>query len=173
MPQGWRRLNEANLPLVVNEDRNLAIAVSTGSKTTGLKDKSPCTSSIKGPMTASALRGNHQQGELFSESEMTQVIPFDPQRRMFSPTEMMNHTSGEPLTVSKWRTWILLVYRDAQEVRCELSLPIGMDEDGYVDEWKERIILTATPFDGTEPSKITEPKGPSSPEIIVEIKKRA
>lgn len=47
-----------------------------------------------------------------------------------------------------------------------------MDEEGYVDEWYERIILTATPFDG-DPSKLTEPKGPSSPEIVVEIKKRA
>jgi hypothetical protein len=168
--KGWRRLNELNLPLVVNHERNLAIAVSTGDKTTGCKEGSPCTSSIKGPMTASVLRGN--QLELFPDREPGVVVEMDRQRRLFSPAEMTNGSVKEDFKISKWTTWMLLVYRDAQEIRCELSLPVGMDEEGYVDEWKERIILTATPFDG-EPSKLTEPKAPSSPEIIVEIKKRA
>jgi hypothetical protein len=62
------------------------------------------------------------------------------------------------------------MHRGIQELRCELSCPIAMTEDGYVDGWKERIILRPALFD--DPSKITEPQGPSSPEIIVEIKKR-
>lgn len=101
-PKGWRRLNEANLPLVVREELNLAIAVSTGDKATGRKDWSPCTSSVKGPMTAAALRGN--QGELFTEDTQGLVIEMERQRRLFSPAEMTNGAAREDFKVSKWAT---------------------------------------------------------------------
>lgn len=70
--------------------------------------------------------------------------------------------------------WILLIYRDKDnfEVRCELSRPINMAREGYVDGWAERIILTAVPF-GDRPVSLTgEDDGPKTPEIDVEIKKR-
>lgn len=171
-PKGWTPINESNLPLVISQERGVALAVSTGSKATGVKEGAPRTGSTKGPMTDRAVLVN--QLELFADTGI--IIDFERQRRLFSESEMM---TGEPsentLQLETRTTWILLVYCDieAQKVRCELSCPIRMNDDGYVDEWKERIILTATPFDGIDPSRITEPKGPSSPEIRVEIKKRA
>jgi hypothetical protein len=70
--------------------------------------------------------------------------------------------------------WVLLVYRDreAGEVRCELSSPISMGPEGYVDGWSERIILAATPFGDNVISLTDGDGGPKSPEIDVEIKKR-
>jgi len=37
--------------------------------------------------------------------------------------------------------WMLLVARDGDLVRSELSLPSGFDADGLVDAWIERILL--------------------------------
>ena len=121
-PLGWERLNESNFPLVVNQSGTLAISVATGDEETGRKDDSPCTSSAKGPRTAHAILGNQRQGELFPE-----MLPSD-----------------EIVSMTGRATWILLMYRDKDslEVRCELSRPIQMNPDGYVDGWAERIILS-------------------------------
>ena len=167
-PLGWERVDEANLPLVINQDRTIALAVSTGSKETGMKGGSPCTTYAKGPMTQGLVKVNRQR-ELFCEQELMRtggVIKLDPQTLLFSEEEMMMAPLESPPQRS---TWILLVFRGAEEVRCELSLPIGMDKDGYVVGWKERIILPPTGFEPLEPSK----KEPTTPEITVEIKKRA
>ena len=39
--------------------------------------------------------------------------------------------------------WVLLYYIDRQreEIRVELSSPDGMDEEGYLTSWSERILL--------------------------------
>ena len=43
------------------------------------------------------------------------------------------------------QTWFLLHYRDeyADQTRVELSLPAAMTADGFVVQWKERILLGA------------------------------
>jgi hypothetical protein len=38
-------------------------------------------------------------------------------------------------------TWVLLVYADGDEIRSELSLARHMSEEGFIDEWLERIWL--------------------------------
>ena len=62
---------------------------------------------------------------------------------------------------------------ELREVRCELSRPVCMNDEGRVDGWDERIVLTPFPFDGdlVDASPVGNP--PQSPEIIVEIKRRA
>ena len=48
---------------------------------------------------------------------------------------------------SRDQTWVLLVFVDIDPenkyhtVRCELSLPIGMNEAGQISQWSERIII--------------------------------
>jgi hypothetical protein len=81
----------------------------------------------------------------------------------------------ESLNAPGRATWLLLVYRDvdAREMRCELSRPISMDSDGRVDGWAERIILNSRPFDGIGGVFADGGNGPQSPEITVEIKRRA
>ena len=46
------------------------------------------------------------------------------------------------------QTRMLLHYIDeeAEEIRSELSLPISITGTGYVEMWKERIILNPIPF---------------------------
>ncbi len=124
----------------------------TGNEDTGRKDKDPLTASAKGPRTISAIVAN-QNLPLFPE-----MLP-----------------SAESLKATGRATWLLLVYRDsdAREMRCELSRPIGMDSEDRVDGWAERIILSPRTFDGIEDTLVGGGNGPQSPEITVEIKRRA
>jgi hypothetical protein len=65
-----------------------------------------------------------------------------------------------------------LVYRDlaTRLLRIELSRPISMNKDGWVDEWAERIILDFIPF-GEEPQIFNNNDADQSPEITVDIKR--
>jgi len=152
---GWQRCDEGNLPFTVNSTGSVALAVATGDEDTGRMLGSPCTKARKGPMTAKAVAENHGQLSLF---ENIPLLPEDVER------------------INGRMTWLLLMYRDKElrELRCELSRPINIGEDGRVDGWAERIILASTPFDADEVS-VTRggPSAPQSPEIIVEVKKRA
>ena len=153
VPLGWSRSDEANLPLTVNADETLAICVNTGNEDTGIQDGSPCTRSTKGPRTRRAIRENLGQLHLFGDEPLpaTDVI-------------------------RKGRTvWILLIHRDmrAREIRAELSQPISISDEGKVDRWKERIVLSSTPFDDDLVSLIEGDNGPQTPEIDIEIKKLA
>jgi hypothetical protein len=150
--KGWRRLENGNLPLTVNEAGNIAITVSTGDEQTGQREGSPCTKSSKGPRTASAVTANALQLKLFGDIRLR--------------PEDLESINGQ-------MTWILLFHRDvkAQEVRCELSRPVNMNIDGHVDGWAERIILRSMPF-GLDavldvPSNIAQ-----TPDIIVQVKRK-
>jgi hypothetical protein len=68
-------------------------------------------------------------------------------------------------------TWILLVHRAMNEVRCELSLPRSMGGDGRIDSWQERIILGSIPVD--HELLAIRPPQPPQPDINVDVKRRA
>jgi hypothetical protein len=148
--RGFARKNEANLPLVVNADETIAIAVASGDAATWKEDEFPCTRSAKGPKTAEAVRINQQQS--FEFIEPLPVI------------ESIN-TPGRS-------TWLLLTYRDLKTriLRIELSRPISMNEDGHVDEWAERIILASIPF-ADDPQLLDGNNANQSPEITVNIRR--
>jgi hypothetical protein len=152
LPKGWRRVEQGNLPLTVNECGNVAITVSTGDEQTGERDGSPCTKSSKGPRTATAVTANALQLKLFGD------IRLQP--------EDLERINGQ-------MTWILLFHRDlrGQEVRCELSRPIKMNIDGHVDGWAERIILGSMPF-GTDLIDIIRSNVSQTPNIIVPVKRK-
>lgn len=149
----WERSDENNYSLVINPAGDVAIAVATGDEATGLTTGSPTTKSAKGPSTVEAVASNQLQLDL------PHVDPAAP-----APSRP---ASGEEQRM----TWILLVYRAQGEVRCELSLPTSMGDDGRVDGWRERIILGAIP---TDPAvlEITPPQ-PPLPDITVDVKRRA
>jgi hypothetical protein len=149
--RGWMRKNEANLPLVVNAAGTMAIAIASGDSETGNEDGFPCTRSTRGPKTAEAVRINRQQ-QSFDFMDPIPVI------------ESIN-TPGRS-------TWLFLMYRDlaTRMLRAELSRPISMTDEGRVDEWAERIILTAVPF-GDDPQTLNNNNVNQSPEITVEIQR--
>jgi hypothetical protein len=66
-------------------------------------------------------------------------------------------------------TWILLVYRTVAEVRCELSLPTSISDDGHIDGWRERILLASIPFD--DDSVAVAP--PQQSDITIPVVRRA
>jgi hypothetical protein len=149
LPKGWKRVDEGNLPTTVNKANTITIIVSTGNEDTGRADGEPSTKSSKGPRTAEAIASN-LMNTLFGDIRKIASKPDDR------------------------ATYMLLFHRDEEleEVRCELSSPLKINEDdGRIDEWTERIILGSMPFDGG--SKISTGNGPQTPDLNVEIRRRS
>lgn len=155
VPRNWERSDESNLPFTVNADRSVAIAIATGDENTGCPDKEPCTKSSKGPKTRSIVDANVGQILMFPDL-------------VLKPEHLAQ--------INARMTWLLLMHFDpiAREVRSELSRPVSMDQDQRVDGWDERIMLRSIPLDGDlvrlSPTGNTPPQ---SPEIVLEIKRRA
>jgi hypothetical protein len=144
-PEDWRRSNEGGLETTVAPDGNLALAVATGDDSTGRAGASPKTKYSKGPATVAAVEQN--QLSLFESLEP--IVPGP------APTDRV--------------TWLLLIARGGREVRCELSLPAAIGDDGRVEVWAERIILEPVSRD---PEPTVNPVD-QEPEIVVEVSRRA
>jgi hypothetical protein len=116
-PKGWIRRDVGNFSTILDKRLGIAIAVATGDEATGLSSGEPRTKYPKGPNTVKVVAQNYRQLRLFDE-------PGDDK----TPPEAV-------------LTWILLIARVENEVRCELSLPDSIGDDGRVEGWRERIIL--------------------------------
>ena len=147
---GWAVADPSNQPLAFDPSEKFALTVATGTKETGIAGETPTTSSPKGPHTVQVVEQN-RQGRFPFWNEIVKSVP----------------------TLEGRETWFLLVYCDTRNsvVRSELSLPLDMDEKGFVSEWQERIILDSFEFDGTS----NEDRTPQdqSPEIDIEVRRRA
>src|SRR6266508_4521445 len=124
VPLGWTTDNSRNYATVVSPDGKTALAVAAADAGTGRPKSTPSTRSTKGPATKAAVDRNQ-----LSFADVVDAFP--------KPQE----------TEKADRTWLLLHYVDeeAEEIRAELSLPVHMDGNGYVDSWLERIILEPIP----------------------------
>ena len=145
-PLGWKKKNVQNLSMTVNEELNVAIAVSGGSKETGQPEGYPTTRNTKGETTKQYL--SHNQLNLF-------------------PVHDTSHDVNDPCL----QTWLLLYFYDSKknEVRSEISLPTETDAHGKVGGWNTRILLKPIPLDG-QPIRI-EPD--YSPDIDIDVQLRA
>jgi hypothetical protein len=149
LPKSWKRVDEGNLPVTINKANTIAIIVSTGNEDTGRKEGKPSTKSTKGARTAEAIACNLEH-TLFGDIR-----------------KITKNADGKA-------TYMLLFHRDEEleEVRCELSRPLKINEDDdRIDEWTERIILRPIPF--SSGSRILVGDGPQTPNIDVEIKRRS
>ena len=155
----WTAKNEQNQPLVVNEANTIAITALSGDEKTGT-DETPSTRSPKGRVTAEAVHVNSGQTS----------FPF-----MEDAVAVMK-SSREP-----GRTlWIFLIQKDfkKRELRSELSRPLDISDDGYIEKWGNRIVFPAIKFD-TGNADADDPNNPNSgndnggqsPEITVQIRK--
>jgi hypothetical protein len=153
LPKGLRRSDQNNYSVVIDEDRRIVIAVATGDEATGIAGLTPSTRAVKGNSVLLAVVANQAQLSLFSADE----LPTTPQM------------AGNDDVREDMATWILLIHRATNEVRCELSLPLSMGTDGRINAWHERIILDAVPVDG-EPMDIVVP---DVPDINVDVQRRA
>lgn len=152
LPKGWSRSNENNYCLVIDPKGEIAIAIATGDEGTCQQHANPTTKSSKGPRTADVVVANQHQ----------LALPFDcPPIPELAIEEQDEHRM----------TWILLVHRGADGVRSELSLPLSINKDGYIDAWRERILLGVLPNDpGLDDIK---PSPSDQPDITIDVKRRA
>ncbi|WP_369915575.1 hypothetical protein AB8810_03565 [Xanthomonas sp. NCPPB 3005] len=151
LPKGWSRSNENNYCLVIDPQGEIAIAIATGDEGTGQSYASPTTKSSKGPRTVDVVIANQNQ----------LLLPLD-----CPPIPEPAITQDE-----NRMTWILLVHRGAEGVRSELSLPLSINNDGYIDAWRERIMLGMLPND-PDLDEI-KPSTNDQPDITIDIKRRA
>lgn len=151
IPIGWGRSDENNYSVVLSPNKRIAIAVATGDDATGQAAANPSTKGPKGPNTLYAVVANQNQLDLFAS--------LNPAPASTLPAEPMEDRM----------TWILLIHRTINEVRCELSLPLAMGADHRVDQWKERILLGSMPLDGD----LLDITPPDQPDISIDVKRRA
>jgi hypothetical protein len=150
IPLSWQRSNDNNYALAVDPDGQVAIAVATGNDGTGRPEATPSTNARKGPSTLEAIAVNQLQFGFMGDS---------PVRRAHASPHATNHRM----------TWVLLIHRALDEVRCELSLPSSIGEDGHIDAWRERILLGSVPFD----TDFAEVVAPPQPDITIDVRRRA
>lgn len=153
VPNNWSPNDVKNYSTVVSPTGTDAIAVAAGNPGTGKASEQVATRSSKGPMTRQKIGEN--------------------QLRLFE-TVASQFPSPEPLPDVGVRTWLLLHYVDeeAEEIRVELSLPVSIDEDGHVTDWRERIILDPIPH-LPEPFSGPRPAEDEDDQTEIEIRRRA
>jgi hypothetical protein len=127
----WTKATDNGYETTVRADLKMAIAVAGGNGATGRPGVPPSTRTPKGAMTIQAIEANNGQQRVLEMFEL---------ERSFPP----------PPAISDTQTWILLFYidrtRDKEEIRLELSLPVGMDANRQVTAWEDRIILPPLPY---------------------------
>lgn len=151
-PLGWTRSDDRNYSRSIRADRLIAIAVTTGDDATGLASRSPASKSAKGPSTTDALEINRRQLYLPGMEPPALVEEQDEEQQ---PT-----------------TWLFLVHHAQGEIRCELSLPLDVSDDGRVSVWQERILLPSMPLD-PQSVDIAPIVPPSQPDIDVAVRRKA
>lgn len=155
LPLGtWRRSDDRHYSLVIDDSRGVAIAVATGDDATGNPDLSPTTRAVKGISMLLSVVANQAQLNLFSDDDAG------------GPATNEDAEDRQGLV-----TWVFLIHRSSNEVRCEISLPSSMGADGRINAWRERIILPAVPVDGDQ-VEVAKPDT-AAPDIEVEVKRRA
>lgn len=118
-PRGWTKREPNGMCLVVHPEQRFAIMTALGTAGTGTG--APVTT--RRPRGGTTKKVVHINGQL--ELDLGPQVPSTP---------------ANPVTMP---TWVLLVHEDGSEVRSELSLAQHMSEEGYIDDWVERITLPA------------------------------
>jgi hypothetical protein len=147
LPIGWVRSDERNYALVIHPDKSMAINVATADAGTGRASANVSNKALKGVSTADAISLNQVQLELAL------------------PVPEIAHSSGDDAPL----TWFLLLYRNENEVRCELSLPSEISPDGRITRWQERILLPTIALDGTEIDVVS----PDVPNLDINVQRKA
>ena len=120
IPMKWKPNDDGNLSSIVRDDGRVAIVIATGDARTGMEGAPyPTTKFPRGPRTQAAVATNQQIAlDLITGAS---ILPDESPKR------------------ETW--WLLAAVRDG-EVRMELSLPRSISDQGWIEEWAHRIILT-------------------------------
>lgn len=137
---GWKAQQGGTHP-TVSPTGKLEIIVQTGDDATG-RPEEPRSRNPKGPVIERVVAAN--QLLLWQDVDVATALPVA-------------------------ETWVLLIARDDDEVRFELSLPNHVDADGRIDGWKMRIRFD--PLDDTDPPGDRRPSEDTG-EIDIDVTKR-
>lgn len=154
VPAKWTPNDANNYATVVSPSGRDAIAVAAGDAGTGVAGANVATRTNKGPVTRAKAGDN-------------QLSLFEMVAEQFP--------SPQALPDAGVRTWLLLHYVDeeAEQIRVELSLPTGLDENGRVIGWHQRIILTPIPHLPEPFAETAPPAAETDGEIDIHIRRRA
>ena len=141
-PRGWTIDREANLERTCSPCGRRAIITRGGDRGVGIKKAHPQPSRPVGEVTAREATKNASLA--------------------LNPDWFNMPVSTSPAAGDRDReTWMLLVYRERDVVRSELSRPAGVTGEGRVLTWVERILLPEIDL-SIDPSKMqpatTEPE---------------
>lgn len=128
VPMGWSAENDQNMEVTVSPEKGISIAVVSGNENTGLESRVPSTKRRRGAVT-------------------TRLVDDNKQLQLDLPTPDLPPKVNEDGKEVR-QTWVLLHFFDRNELRFELSRPVRIGDDGYIEAWKERIIFPAVPIDG-------------------------
>lgn len=128
--KAWTYRNPRNLPLTINEPVGVAIVATSGDGGTGDPKWSPCTRYAKGVAVTKAVEQNEQLA-LFSDVDV----------------EVGKALGAVAATSNSLRTWVYLYRVTPEGIFSELSLPETITDDGFIDKWRERIIVPVHPFE--------------------------
>lgn len=146
-PDGWTKEYDRGLEKTKSPCGRHALITRGGDTGVGLRDAHPQPAGRIGEMTLGAVDANS-------------TLLLDPNWMNVAATNDADDDSCE--------TWMLLVHRDGDNARSELSLPSKVQEKPtgtLVLGWKERIILPELDF-SSEPGAGTRPSK-SAPEPVV------
>lgn len=147
VPTGWIKEETRGLPRVVNPRNGIAIAVVHGDEGVGLLNGHPKSKQPRGEQSISLIEINQLQ----------LTLPFP---GLQPPTP----------AVHEQLTYWLLIFSDTETVRAELSLAVGLSEDGRLAVWEERILVEIPDF-YLEPFRKNDDDEPQLPiEVVVRPK---
>lgn len=138
----WERDETGQVSSVVNRKVGVRLLVSNTDDGTGIvsQDRFPQNRSKKGAATDGIVQGN--QGVFEFMEEASNVVAFP------------KASDGDQEIVS----WYLCVYSFGDELRAELSCPVGI-EGGFFTKFSKRIIILGGDGTGIDPVKSKKPDG--------------
>ena len=147
----WTYRNPRSLPLTMNEPIGVAIVGTSGDGGTGDPRWLPSTKYAKGVAVAEAVEKNEQLA-LFSDVD----------------AEVGKALGAVGATSNGVKTWIYLYRVMPEGILSELSLPETISDDGYIDRWRERIIVPMYRFDGNVGTAAARPDDGGAVTVTVE-----
>lgn len=117
----WSLDNSDGFCRTTDPEGRTTIVVASGSVETGDPNREPRTRHPRGKLSLKAVAVNRLQRSFFDEAHSVRDKP---------------------------TLWFLLICVDGDEVRSELSLPLGVDETDRAHLWRRRIIVTGPEWPG-------------------------
>ena len=138
VPKGWQRVNDHGASFLLSPDGKTAIMTARGDENTGSPHLKPKTLFPKGIVTATLAVQNVEQVGPVPTAE-PEIFPLFPDLAEAEP-DAPDITTLKKIPPDA-TAFVLLTDQRAGELVAELSVPVRLDDAGYVVDWYPRILL--------------------------------